>query len=144
MKRTMETASIIRECLNLGDQLIPVFEEIRERTGLHRCDKRSTLEGLRAHFGEGANFDYTPCVSNEDPIFENDRRETFLSVLNRGYHFLSTHIWESKSNATIVVSHSSFLIGLFNGVLLVPENDPSLSGAFSTAEIRAVVLKFDK
>eukprot|EP00532_Pseudo-nitzschia_australis_P012086 CAMPEP_0168213182 /NCGR_PEP_ID=MMETSP0140_2-20121125/4664_1 /TAXON_ID=44445 /ORGANISM="Pseudo-nitzschia australis, Strain 10249 10 AB" /LENGTH=277 /DNA_ID=CAMNT_0008140027 /DNA_START=25 /DNA_END=858 /DNA_ORIENTATION=+ len=110
-------------------------EMVREETGIHVCDKRRPTSEQASEF---PMVDFSLMTEEEDVIFESDRRETKMELVNRIYSFLE---WlESRDeNVVGVSSHSAWLLTVFNASL---DTEKSLKGWFQTGEMRSVVLEF--
>mmetsp|Transcript_18723 Transcript_18723/g.37310 ORF Transcript_18723/g.37310 Transcript_18723/m.37310 type:complete len:304 (+) Transcript_18723:132-1043(+) len=136
--RALQTAVLAFGHL-VGREDVPFLshETIREMTGVHTCDQRRPIREQAAEFPMvdfGLHED-----ADEDGIFEEDRRESTLEVGMRIYSFLE---WLSGREEEVVgvVSHSGWLMTLFNGVLLTDFDE--LKAWFQTGEIRSVRLVF--
>jgi hypothetical protein len=82
--------------------------------------------------------DFGHLDTEEDVIFQNDRRETKIEVGERIYLFMEW-LSERSERHVGVASHSGWLLTLFNGVC---ESDEILKGWFQTGEMRSVKLEF--
>lgn len=111
-------------------------ELVREEHGAHTCDRRRSLSDHRRDF---PMFDFSLLDHEEDTLFDANVRESKKEVAERGYKFLE---WlKSRQEKHIgVVSHSGWLMTLFNGVL---ECDKSLKTWFQNGEMRSVLLVFE-
>eukprot|EP00536_Pseudo-nitzschia_multiseries_P006549 jgi/Psemu1/193353/e_gw1.140.27.1 len=110
-------------------------EMVREETGIHICDKRRPTSDQASEF---PMVDFSLMTEEEDVIFQSDRRETKMELVDRIYSFLE---WlESRDeNVVGVSSHSAWLLAVFNASF---DADESLKGWFQTGEMRSVVLEF--
>mmetsp|Transcript_9403 Transcript_9403/g.28080 ORF Transcript_9403/g.28080 Transcript_9403/m.28080 type:complete len:278 (+) Transcript_9403:40-873(+) len=110
-------------------------EMVREETGIHLCDKRRPTSEQASEF---PMVDFSLMTEEEDVIFQSDRRESKMELVDRIYSFLE---WlESRDESVVgVSSHSAWLLTVFNASL---DADESLKGWFQTGEMRSVVLEF--
>lgn len=122
--RTLQTATI---GLSVVPSLkIPVIceEAIRERIGLHICDKRSDKAEVMNQF---QNVDFTNIAPGPDTIFAQfcESRE---QVAERGKKFFLT-LKDRPETSILIVSHSSFLFH----TILYTFVTPSPTGALFTS-----------
>lgn len=112
-------------------------EMIREEIGVHLCDQRRSISSHKLEFPM-VNFDLVP--SDEDILFQYDKRESKMDVGERIYSFLE---WlEKRDEKHIgVTSHSGWLFTLFNGIV---DCDDKLRLWFHTGEMRSVKLVFTR
>eukprot|EP01060_Flectonema_neradi_P004357 TRINITY_DN12809_c0_g1_i1.p1 TRINITY_DN12809_c0_g1~~TRINITY_DN12809_c0_g1_i1.p1 ORF type:complete len:393 (+),score=71.98 TRINITY_DN12809_c0_g1_i1:43-1179(+) len=112
-------------------------ELLRERAHGNPCDQRKSKHILQDEF---PGVDYS-LISETDPfeITPNKPGESWLDTAHRAKSFLD---WLSTKPETdiAVVTHSAFLLTLFNLVLDVQE--PALLEWFETGELRSVSLLF--
>jgi broad specificity phosphatase PhoE len=114
-------------------------EMVREENGVHVCDmRRPTLK--QAQEFPMVNFEL--LESEEDAIFQKDRRETKLEVGSRIYKFFEW-LSERPECHVAVVSHSGWLFTLLNACCECGD-DASLKSWFQTGEMRSVKLVFFK
>jgi broad specificity phosphatase PhoE len=71
LDRTLETLQLSFE--GLSPEPI-VVEKLREGTGIHTCDRRSSVTYIRDHF-PGFNVKLDPNLTEEDEYWDADRRE---------------------------------------------------------------------
>lgn len=138
--RTLQTASIAFEgFLDGGEEgtAVPFLahEKVREASGVHVCDQRRPMSQQRREFPW---FDFSGVESENDKLFSQERRETKEEVAERIYEFM---VWLSQRDEKTVgvVSHSCWLLTVFNGVV---ECDDYLKLWFGTGEMRSVKLLF--
>lgn len=126
--RTLQTGCI---CFQAYANQIPfvAHEMAREENGVHLCDKRRNASLQKQEF---PLVDFH-LLEESDPIFRNDRRETKLQVAERAYNLME---WISKRSEQHigVVSHSAWLLTLFNAVF---QCDEDLKSWFHTGELRS-------
>jgi hypothetical protein len=90
---------------------MPIIKEgLRERLGVHTCDKRSTRSWIAGAF---PYFRIEAGLSEEDELWQADRRETIEEHTERSARLLE-EIFENDKNETIaLVAHSGTLMALF-------------------------------
>jgi broad specificity phosphatase PhoE len=134
--RALQTGSIVFEHL-IGTVPFLAHEMVREESGVHSCDKRRPKSRQEMEF---PMIDFSFIETEEDSIFDEERRESKLEVGERIYTFLE---WLSSRPETNigVASHSGWLLTLFNGIC---ESDESLKAWWQTGEMRSVRLEFSK
>jgi broad specificity phosphatase PhoE len=139
--RALQTGILVFESLR-DNKNVPfvAYEMAREESGVHVCDRRRPSSRLQAEF---PMVDFSSLEQEEDVIFRSDQRETKQEVAERAYQFL-TWLAKRPERHVGVVSHSSWLLTLFNAVFENNEdNDNSkLKTWFQTGEMRSVVLEF--
>lgn len=111
-------------------------ELVREEHGAHICDRRRSVSDQRRDF---PMFDFSLVEHDEDTFFDANIRESKKEVAERGYKFLEW-LRSRQENHVGVVSHSGWLMTLFNGVV---ECDKSLKTWFQNGEMRSVLLVFE-
>lgn len=123
MNRTIQTAS--HSFPYLIDKVPWVAVElVRERTGLHPCDKRRPIAEHRVTYPH-ISFDH--IRSDHDPLFSQYiLREPEDKVEERARAFMAW-LAERDEQEVIVVSHGNFLRILFSNVLNTVEEDYSES-----------------
>lgn len=112
-------------------------ELVREENGAHICDRRRTT---REQMRDFPMFDFSLLETEEDVLFNENRRETKMEVAERAYTFLEWMALRQESHIGLV-SHSGWLMTVFNGIL---ECDDSLKNWFQNGEMRSVVLVFER
>mmetsp|Transcript_16288 Transcript_16288/g.23260 ORF Transcript_16288/g.23260 Transcript_16288/m.23260 type:complete len:89 (+) Transcript_16288:285-551(+) len=85
-------------------------------------------------------FDFSLLETEEDVLFNENRRETKMEVAERAYKFLEWMALRQESHIGLV-SHSGWLMTVFNGIL---ECDDSLKNWFQNGEMRSAVLVFER
>jgi broad specificity phosphatase PhoE len=132
--RALQTGVIVFESL-VGKVPFVAHEMAREESGIHVCDKRRPVSRQRTEFPQ-VNFGLLEAA--DDPLFQDDVRETRQQVADRVYQFFE---WLATQDEQIVAvsSHSGWLLTVFNAMLRC---DESLRGWFQTGEMRSVQLEF--
>lgn len=125
--RTLQTAAIALSTVPQLQTPVVVVEQIRERMGLHVCDKRSDKDKLIPRFG---SFDFTGIDSGDDLTFP-PCRESIEQTAKRGKaFFLSLRTRPEQSLA--IFSHSSFLFNTISRTFETPNpHGMSLNHSFS-------------
>ncbi len=111
LDRTLETAQISFEGLgqNGGELQAIVMEKVREGTGIHTCDRRSSVSHIRGDY-PSYNFDLDPKLTEEDQYWDAARREPDSVLDQRLRRFFddlmrNTALSEGKERISIT-SHS--------------------------------------
>jgi broad specificity phosphatase PhoE len=139
MCRTLQTAILAFAHLIQSATPFVAHEMAREECGVHLCDQRRSKSQQMLEFPY-VNFD---LLSSElDPLYQEHTRETKLQVADRIYQFLQW-LEQSPSDVLAVVSHSGWLLTLFNGLCECPRSADQLQGWFQTGELRSVILEFE-
>lgn len=114
------------------------LEACHETGGRHTCDKRLSVPALKKYFPQ---VDYSQILTEEDPLWHDETRESLQSIATRAGAFLE---WLRNRTETriAVAAHSGFLLALFNAVLNTTEDEASTW--FATGECRAVALTWQK
>mmetsp|Transcript_33840 Transcript_33840/g.40545 ORF Transcript_33840/g.40545 Transcript_33840/m.40545 type:complete len:266 (-) Transcript_33840:152-949(-) len=138
--RALQTASIAFEEFLGGKEgglVVPfvAHEMVRESSGVHVCDWRRPISQQRQEF---PLVEFGGVELEEDTLFDHGRRETKDEVGERIYNFM-TWLSNREEKTLAVVSHSCWLLTVFNGVV---ECDDSLKSWFGTGEMRSVKLVF--
>lgn len=118
LSRTLQTATIAcAKAAGMGLRLrLQAVEELRERNGVHACDKRSAKEDV---MGLYPGVDFSGIASGPDALFSMVR-ETEKELAERGKQFfLGLKDREEKSFA--VFTHSSFLYNTMSRAFLTPD-----------------------
>lgn len=108
-------------------------ERIRELNGMHPCDRRLTVQALSRRF-LGVNYS---SLDDQDIDWHKNKRERRLDAAKRGYAFM-LDVMKRPEKTIAVVTHSSFMAGLFLSVLDCQEE--SLASWFKTGEMRALMV----
>ena len=143
LQRAAQTATIAfgegREREGKGDpKPVPRFvalEELREQAGVHHCDRRRPLADIKKQFPK---VDFSRVAEEKDVLWHSEIRETKLQLAERGLQALKLIAAEPATDVA-VVTHSSFLLTLFNVVLDLSAS-PELGQWFATGECRPVVV----
>ena len=105
LTRAIQTANI--GCSHyIGKLPFIASELVREITGIHKCDKRSSTTKLVGKYPH-VNFTMT-IASDDDPLWKKDVREPIDQIKQRALDFLKI-VFTLESNNIIVVSHSQFI-----------------------------------
>jgi len=139
LRRATQTALLAFSHLVPGLKNSPRWvadEDIREHSGLHWCDHRLRAKELALQF---PGVDYSE-ITDYDPLW-TEEREARIEVVYRGFMFISA-LMRKPENVIAVVTHSSFLLTLFNTVLKC--DDPVLGEWFSTGELRSVCISCEE
>lgn len=134
--RALQTGAIVFEHY-IGKVPFLAHEMVREESGVHYCDKRRPKSRQEKEF---PMIDFSLIETEEDSLFEEERRESKLEVGERIYKFLEWLSSRPEKNIGIA-SHSGWLLTLFNGIC---ESDESLKAWWQTGEMRSVRLEFSK
>mmetsp|Transcript_19852 Transcript_19852/g.24496 ORF Transcript_19852/g.24496 Transcript_19852/m.24496 type:complete len:285 (+) Transcript_19852:147-1001(+) len=135
--RALQTGVIVfQDLISTGIQFV-AHEMVREEQGVHICDKRRPKSSQAMEFPQ---VDFSLLEDEEDMLFRDDRRETKMEIGERIYTFLEWLERRNEKNVGIV-SHSGWLMTIFNGVL---ECDEGLKPWFQTGEMRSVKLLFER
>ncbi|KAI4388676.1 hypothetical protein MLD38_000984 [Melastoma candidum] len=113
-------------------------ELCREQSGVHPCDKRSTISEYRSLFPA---IDFSLIESDDDILWTPDVREKNEDVAIRGKKFLNW-LWTRKEKEIAVVSHSGFFLhalGSF-GNDCHPNVKSEICTNFANCELRSLVI----
>lgn len=116
LSRTLETATIALS--KIGALAVPLVaeESLRERNGVHVCDKRSAKEDV---MGLYPTVDFRRITPGPDALFSQVREtEDELAARGKGF-FLSLKDRPEKCFA--VFTHSSFLFNTLSRAFQTPE-----------------------
>mmetsp|Transcript_33503 Transcript_33503/g.48590 ORF Transcript_33503/g.48590 Transcript_33503/m.48590 type:complete len:232 (-) Transcript_33503:60-755(-) len=135
MNRTLQTA---QACFN-GLVNCPwiALETLREQTGMHPCDRRSSKSELQSKY---PTINFENIVHENDPLYFNftNCREPTDQVTARGLEFLKW-LKTIPEDEFIVVSHHRYLYCLFTEAIQIhPVVDESPH--FSNCEMRSYLL----
>lgn len=109
MSRTLQTATIaLSKCAELNIPLI-AEESIRERIGVHPCDKRSAREDIEKLY---PGVDFSRIENGPDTIW-TEQRETEDTLAARGKTFFLS-LLKHPETTFAVFTHSSFLYNTIN------------------------------
>jgi broad specificity phosphatase PhoE len=144
MRRTLQTA---RLCFpNFRHIPWRAIEVAREQTGLHPCDKRSTIGTYTMEYPD---IDFSEIEHDADPLFHRySGREPDEHVDERA-KVLLYWIRDRSESEMIIVTHSAFLRGLFNRVLPKMDDihcdqiEPGVPfERFDNCELRTLILHY--
>lgn len=136
MNRTMQTASISFAQLN-GKIPWVAIEDLRERTGLHPCDRRRSISEHKVAY---RHIDFSNVHEDKDPLYWKYRlREPNADVIVRAKRFM---LWlkERPEKEIIVVTHHGYLLDLLGDVL--HSADPADAKDFKNCEMRTFMVRF--
>lgn len=132
LARAVETGLLV--FAHLVNKVPFVAEELaRERSGRHVCDKRRSLTEIKEEY---PIVDFSHIASVSDTLW-TEERESRLSCAERGQELLDL-IFTRPEKSLAVVSHSAFLLTLFNGVMDC--HSPYLCSWIETGGVRACVV----
>ena len=138
MNRAIQTAQLSFPHLQQNVPWI-ALEEIRERTGLHWCDKRYSIS-VHKQLYRGVNFDHV--ISDEDPLFHKyNCREPDADIIARAQTFVNW-LAQRPEREIVVVSHSGFLAFLLQDVMKIEDSNDS--SKFENCEIRSFLVSFER
>lgn len=103
LSRTLETATIAVGKMSGGIPIVAV-EDLRERNGVHVCDKRSAKEEVAGLY---PSVDFVEILPGPDKLF-SEIRETEGELAARGRQFF-LGLRERPETSFVVFTHSSFL-----------------------------------
>jgi len=135
LSRAMETATIAFG-QRPGSARFVADEDVREQNGQHFCDKHRPVRTLRDVFPH-VSFD---AVTVDDDTLWTPERESKQHMAERGIRFLK-RIAQHPDTRLALVTHSSFLLTLFNAVFDTT-TAPELRTWFETGEMRSVLVSF--
>lgn len=137
MRRTLQTASLsfphlINKIPWIG------FENIREQTGAHPCDRRRPISEHMINF---PHVDFSLIADDEDQLYSRypKEREPLTGVLDRARDFLSFLI-QRPEKEIIVVSHSAYLRHLLQHLMEIKGESESEYQNFKNCEMRTFVI----
>eukprot|EP01064_Diplonema_japonicum_P002450 TRINITY_DN11554_c0_g1_i1.p1 TRINITY_DN11554_c0_g1~~TRINITY_DN11554_c0_g1_i1.p1 ORF type:complete len:332 (+),score=34.96 TRINITY_DN11554_c0_g1_i1:34-1029(+) len=134
LRRATETG-----CIAFASRSVPfaACELLRERAHGNPCDRRRPRSELHREFPA---VDHS-SIAEEDPLRDKEgcNGESWLDTSKRAAEFLE-YLATRPETSIAVVTHSAFLLTLFNIVL--KEVDSSLHEWFETGELRSVILVF--
>ena len=119
------------------------LECIRERYGIHICDRRRSIDIIRKEY---PNIDFDSDFKfPEDSLHAEHERETHEHLIFRGYQFLEWLNRQHNFKSVLVFSHSSYLMNMFNAVLdfevggnQTMQDVDDLKKWFNTGELKSV------
>lgn len=114
--RTLQTCAIALS--TVPHLCVPVVadETIRERIGLHVCDRRSDKAHLLSYFN---TVDFAHVAAGPDALFGPDR-ETEEATAKRGKHFLMSLLHREETSVALF-THSSLLYNTLSKALITPD-----------------------
>lgn len=114
--RTLQTATIALSTVSHLQISLVAEEQIRERMGMHICDKRSDKEKLVNYF---KNVDFSNIAPGPDVLY-SQRCETPEQVAKRGKQFFLT-LKDRPETSILLVTHSSFLFNTLSRSFITPD-----------------------
>ncbi|KAJ1401450.1 histidine phosphatase superfamily [Ochromonadaceae sp. CCMP2298] len=133
LHRTMQTATLSFPHL-VGKIPFIAYENLREQTGLHPCDRRKPLSVHRLNF---QHVDFAHVADETDPLYyKYTLREPKDHVAARARLFMQW-LGERPEEEIIVVSHKGYLLHLFGIIDTGGKNDE-----FENCEMRSFVVNF--
>lgn len=117
LSRTLETAAIALS--NPASLKIPLVaeESIRERNGVHVCDKRSAKEDITGLY---PSVDFGNIAPGPDTLF-SEIRETEDALAARGKAFFLS-LKDRPEKSFVVFTHSSFLYNTLTRAFETPDD----------------------
>ena len=139
MQRTLQTASLSFPSL-MGKIPWVACELIRERSGLHPCDRRRNIEEYKPRY---PHVDFSLVSHEEDPLFYiwGGKREPRKHVIERSWHFFAKWLAQREEKEIIVVTHSSFLDTTIHDVI---KTGDFYDYRFSNCEVRSFILSLNE
>mmetsp|Transcript_120520 Transcript_120520/g.236885 ORF Transcript_120520/g.236885 Transcript_120520/m.236885 type:complete len:242 (-) Transcript_120520:90-815(-) len=137
MNRTMQTATIAFPQLQDKIPWVAV-ENLRERTGLHPCDRRKSVTIHKKSF---PHVDFSNVKDDQDTLYwRYNLREPNSDVTARARLFMEW-LKERPETEIIVVTHHGYLLDLLGEV--VRTSNPSVDATdFNNCEMRTFIIKF--
>jgi broad specificity phosphatase PhoE len=135
MRRTIQTANY---CFPYLVNKIPWIgsELLRERSGLHPCDRRRPITELSKYY---PHVDFSTITNDHDTLYSDDREPD--DVVNARCRAFMEHLSQRKEKELIVVGHSSYFDQLFTQIVKV-ENAREEYVRFKNCEMRSLIIKF--
>lgn len=135
MRRTIQTANY---CFPYLLNKIPWIgsELLRERSGLHPCDRRRPISELEKYY---PHVDFSSIASDRDTLY-TDERESDDTVNERCKAFME-HLSQRKEKELIVVGHSAYFDQLFTQIVNT-ENSREQYIRFKNCEMRSFIIHF--
>jgi hypothetical protein len=87
-----------------------IKEKLRERLGMHTCDKRSSRSWIA---GAYPTFQIEHGLSEEDVLWQSDRRENLEEHVQRSKELLDDIFTNDDSQVVALVAHSGATMALF-------------------------------
>ncbi|KAI2467554.1 phosphoglycerate mutase-like protein [Annulohypoxylon bovei var. microspora] len=114
LARCLETTNCIYSSVGNGRVYRPIIKEkLRERFGVHTCDRRSTKTWIGANY---PRYKFERDFSESDELWKADQRETEDEVVGRARSLLHD-IWQSdKSTYISLTAHSGFIRALYTAI----------------------------
>lgn len=121
LRRTLQTATLLFEDIKQmkqkgqNDLNFVALESIRERYGVHPCDKRSPIEAIKNEFKD---IDFSNVENNEDIFWKVEERETMENIQSRVKQTLDWLMNRPETNIAIVSHHDflrTFMANIYSG-----------------------------
>ncbi|EDQ90263.1 uncharacterized protein MONBRDRAFT_24542 [Monosiga brevicollis MX1] len=124
----------------LGFEAVPnvrfmAIESAREQSGMHHCDQRRTRTAIHQQFPD---LQLEPDLPEADELWKTER-EPKVALAARCTATLRT-LAADPSPRVALVTHSSFLLTLFQAILVLEDVPDHLRTWFSTGEVRTLCL----
>lgn len=137
LSRTLQTAVIGLSTIRHLDIPMIAEENVRERIGLHVCDKRSDVKNIQKMFQK---VDFSNIKEGPDVEYPSDVRETEEKTAERGKEFFLS-LKDRKEDSFAVVTHSSFLYNTINKSFEIPNpKGKFVSFSFSSSNPLRIIL----
>ncbi|KAI1103165.1 phosphoglycerate mutase-like protein [Jackrogersella minutella] len=116
LARCLETTRLTYSTLNVPSDrpFRPVIkEELRERFGRHTCDRRSTKTWIASNY---PGFRIDPSLTENDELWDADRRETEGEAVDRARRFLDDVFNNDDKTFISVTAHSGLIRALYSAI----------------------------
>lgn len=105
LDRAMQTAEFTFEgIVDKGFRPV-VMERLREVSGIHTCDRRSSVSSVRERYPT-YDFEFDPLLTEDDEFWDADRRESKPALTLRLQRLLDRLMETDKSERISMTSHS--------------------------------------
>lgn len=88
-----------------------IKEKLRERLGIHTCDKRSTKSFITSTY---PTFTIEPGFTEDDELWNTDTRETFEEHVERSKELLDEIFEDNETLFVSLTAHSGAIMALFS------------------------------
>ena len=111
LARCLETCELAFSSLTLPRPFAPVIKElVRERLGIHTCDRRRTATWIRENH---PGFEFEAGFAEEDGLWRPDVRETLEEHAVRVERFLEDLFASESAPIVSVTAHSGTILALY-------------------------------